>query len=76
MEMRVTGPIEEAEEQLPIAIAYAQEAYEDLRRVRREKKQLVKLLKKIVAKEKHIQECIDSCELDIERFQETLERGL
>ncbi len=76
MEMRVTGPIEEAEEQLPIAIAYAEEAYKDLRRVQRKIERKKRKLDMLVEKEKHIQECIESCELDIERFQETLERGL
>ena len=65
-----TAEIEMFEEQLQSAIDYAQKAYEDLRRVRRrEKKKLIKLLKKIVSKEDHIKECIDSCELDIERFE-------
>ena len=73
--MNVIGPIEEAEEQLPIAIDYLADAQRDLRRVRREKKKLKKLLEKVVAKEKHIKECISSCELEIEGFEKTLERG-
>ena len=76
MEMKCFGPVEMAEEQLPIAIDYLESSQMDLRRVRREKKKLKKLLEKVVAKEKHIKECISSCELEIEGFEKILERGV
>ncbi len=75
MEMKCTGPIEMAEEQLPIAIAYLEDADRVKRKLQRKIERKKRKLDMLIEKLDHIDECIDSCQLEIETFQEILERG-
>jgi hypothetical protein len=70
--MYSASQIQEAQQQLHIAIAYVEDSYQDLEKLQRKIEKKKKKLDMLMEKEKHIQECIESCELDIETFEKIL----
>ena len=75
MEMKFSGPVENAEEQLPIAVAYLEDAQRAHRKLQRKIERKKRKLDMLIEKRDHLEECMDSCELEIENYEKILDRG-